>query len=81
MRQIVPGEGVVDADNSMRAFESDGLTAYRQLPLVVVLPETVAQVASILKYCNDTQHPRRAARLGHLACPAARCRWKTRCCW
>src|SRR4029079_12420335 len=53
MRIIVPGEGVVDATNEMRAFESDGLTAYRQLPLVVVLPETVAQVSRILKYCND----------------------------
>ena len=40
MRAIVPGEGVVDAVDEMRAFESDGLTAYRQLPLVVVLPET-----------------------------------------
>ncbi len=53
MRIIVPGEGVVDAANEMRAFESDGLTAYRQLPLVVVLPETVAQVSRILKYCNE----------------------------
>jgi glycolate oxidase len=53
MRIIVPGEGVVDAVNEMRAFESDGLTAYRQLPLVVVLPETVAQVSRILKYCNE----------------------------
>jgi glycolate oxidase len=53
MRTIVPGEGVVDAVNSMRAFESDGLTAYRQLPLVVVLPETTAQVSRILKYCSD----------------------------
>ena len=49
MRVIVPGEGVVDAVNEMRAFESDGLTAYRQLPLVVVLPETVAQVSRILE--------------------------------
>ena len=53
MRIIVPGEGVVDATNEMRAFESDGLTAYRQLPLVVVLPQTVAQVSRVLKYCND----------------------------
>jgi len=53
MRLIVPGEGVVDTVNEMRAFESDGLTAYRQLPLVVVLPETVAQVSRILKYCNE----------------------------
>ncbi|GGA78490.1 lactate dehydrogenase [Brucella endophytica] len=53
LREIVPGEGVVDAVNGMRAFESDGLTAYRQLPLVVVLPQTVAQVSRILKYCHD----------------------------
>jgi glycolate oxidase len=53
MRVIVAGEGVVDAVNEMRAFESDGLTAYRQLPLVVVLPETVAQVSRVLQYCNE----------------------------
>ena len=53
MRIIVPGEGVVDAVNEMRAFESDGLTAYRQLPLVVVLPQTVVQVSRILKYCDE----------------------------
>jgi glycolate oxidase len=53
MRVVVPGEGVVAAETAMRAFESDGLTAYRQLPLVVVLPQTVRQVQRILKYCND----------------------------
>ena len=53
MRIIVPGEGVVDAENAMRVFETDGLTAYRQLPMVVVLPETVAQVSRILKYCGE----------------------------
>ena len=53
MRIIVPGEGVVDQPNGMRVFESDGLTAYRQMPLVVVLPETVSQVSRILKYCNE----------------------------
>lgn len=53
MRAIVPGEGVVDAVNEMRAFESDGLTAYRQLPLVVVLPQTVEQVCRVLSWCNE----------------------------
>lgn len=57
MRQIVPGEGVVETEREMRAFETDGLTAYKQLPLVVVLPETTAQVARILKYC-DTRNIR-----------------------
>ncbi len=36
----------------MRPYESDGLTAYRQLPMVVVLPETTAQVAAVLGYCH-----------------------------
>ncbi|MBS3648422.1 FAD-binding protein [Pseudaminobacter sp. 19-2017] len=53
LRLIVPGEGVVDAINEMRAFETDGLTAYRQIPLVVVLPETTEQVSRILRYCNE----------------------------
>jgi glycolate oxidase len=34
------------------AYECDGLTAYRQRPLVVALPETLAQVAAVLKTCN-----------------------------
>ena len=38
LRSFVPGEGVIAAEREMRAFESDGLTAYRQLPMVVVLP-------------------------------------------
>src|SRR6476619_3566765 len=52
LRAIVPGEGVINAEREMRPYESDGLTAYRQLPLVVVLPETTAQVARVLRYCH-----------------------------
>ena len=54
LRRIVPGEGVVFSELERRVYESDGLTAYRQLPLVVVLPSTVAQVASVLRYCKET---------------------------
>src|SRR5687767_3717288 len=50
LRAIVPGEGVIDTEKQMRAYESDGLTAYRQLPMVVVLPDTVAQVSAVLRY-------------------------------
>ena len=50
--RIVPGEGVIAAEQAMRPFESDGLTAYRQLPMVVVLPETTEQVAAVLGYCQ-----------------------------
>ena len=49
---IVPGEGVIASERELRPFESDGLTAYRQLPMVVVLPETTRQVSEILAYCH-----------------------------
>jgi glycolate oxidase len=52
LRHIVPGEGVVVSEPERRVYESDGLTAYRQLPLVVVLPSTVEQVAAVLGYCK-----------------------------
>jgi glycolate oxidase len=52
LRAIVPGEGVIAAEREMRPYESDGLTAYRALPMVVVLPETTAQVARVLKFCH-----------------------------
>jgi glycolate oxidase len=52
LRAIVPGEGVISDPASLRAYESDGLTAYRQVPLVVILPETTAQVSAILRWCN-----------------------------
>jgi glycolate oxidase len=53
LRAIVPGEGVIDGEHEMRPYESDGLTAYRQLPMVVVLPSTTEQVAGVLAYCHD----------------------------
>ncbi|CAN5221036.1 FAD-linked oxidase C-terminal domain-containing protein [soil metagenome] len=52
LRAIVPGEGVIETPIEMRAFETDGLTAYRQMPLLVVLPSTTQQVSDILKYCH-----------------------------
>ena len=51
LRRIVPGEGVIDHEKELRAFESDGLTAYRQPPMVAVLPETTAQVQEVMRYC------------------------------
>src|SRR5947209_7809406 len=50
---IVPGEGVIATEREMRPYESDGLTAYRQLPMVVVLPSTTDQVAQVLRYCHE----------------------------
>jgi len=52
LQEIVPGEGVIVDEDELRPYESDGLTAYRQLPLIVVLPETTEQVAEVLRYCH-----------------------------
>jgi len=53
LRRIVPGDGVIASEAERRVYESDGLTAYRQLPLVVVLPSTVDQVAAVLRFCKQ----------------------------
>src|SRR5690349_1770340 len=52
LRRIVPGEGVVSEPAGLVPFESDGLSAYRQAPLAVVLPETTAQVSAVLAWCQ-----------------------------
>ncbi len=53
LRQIVPGEGVIEDGDALRVYESDALTAYRQRPMVAVLPQTTAQVSAILRWCHD----------------------------
>jgi glycolate oxidase len=53
LREIVPGEGVIVEEDQLRVYESDGLTAYRQPPLIVVLPETTEQVSRILRFCQE----------------------------
>ncbi len=53
LRAIVPGEGVIDDPDELRAYECDALTAYRQRPLATVLPETTEQVARVMRYCHE----------------------------
>jgi glycolate oxidase len=48
LRSILPSESVIDAETEMRAYECDAFTMYRQLPLVVALPETIEQVSRIM---------------------------------
>lgn len=53
MRAIVSDRSVISDEKEMAVYESDGLTAYHQLPMIVVLPETVAQVSQVLAYCQQ----------------------------
>ena len=57
MRAFLPERAVLFEEEDTRPYECDGLTAYRQLPMVVVLPETEAQVQRILRTCAALQVP------------------------
>src|ERR1700744_2309256 len=48
---LVP-DGVIQDKDALRVYESDGLTAYRQPPMLVVLPRTTAQVSQVLAWCH-----------------------------
>src|ERR1700754_2633986 len=52
LRTRVAGEGVINSAAEMLPYKSDGLMAYRQPPMVVVLPHTVEEVAGVLRYCH-----------------------------
>ena len=57
MQSIVSDEGVISDKEELRAYDCDGLMAYKQVPLIVVLPESTAEVSKVLKYCfeNDVK--------------------------
>ena len=57
LRSFLPFEAVLYETEDLRPYECDGLSAYRQLPLVVVLPRTEEQIVKILKLCYATQTP------------------------
>ncbi len=52
LRRILPAEAVIADADELRAYECDGLTAYRALPMLVVLPETTEEVSRILALCH-----------------------------
>ena len=55
--EILPASAILDAPEDTRPYECDGLTLFRDLPLAVVLPETEAQVAAILKLAHTAKLP------------------------
>ncbi len=57
LRRSLPAAAVITDAESRRAYECDGLSAYRRLPGVVVLPETVAQVQTVLRLCHRFKVP------------------------
>ncbi|VAW79815.1 Glycolate dehydrogenase, subunit GlcD [hydrothermal vent metagenome] len=53
----LPAHCILKDEAELRPYECDGLSAYRQLPWLVLLPETVEQVQSILRYCYENKVP------------------------
>ncbi|MFP6729828.1 MAG: FAD-linked oxidase C-terminal domain-containing protein [Alphaproteobacteria bacterium] len=53
LRGFLPAESVIVEADELKVYESDGLTAYRQLPMIVALPETTEQVSRILTLCHE----------------------------
>ena len=53
LRAILPQGGVITDPIRLKPYETDGLAAYRQMPLAVALPETTEQVAAVLRFCHQ----------------------------
>jgi len=53
IQAIVAGDNIISDADELRVYDSDGLMAYKGLPLIVVLPETTAEVSAILRYCTE----------------------------
>ncbi len=52
LRELVPAGSVVSDEDGRRTFETDALTAYKQMPLAAVLPTTTEQISRVLKFCK-----------------------------
>ena len=56
-RTFLDADAVLHDAEQLKPYECDGLTAYRQIPLLVVLPETIEQVQQVLRVCAAAQVP------------------------
>jgi glycolate oxidase len=57
LRNFLPADSVLVQEEEVRPYECDGLSAYRQLPLLVVLPRTVPEVQRVLRLCHEHRVP------------------------
>jgi len=55
--ELLDDESVLWQDEDLYPYESDGLAVYRQKPALVVLPETIDQVQTIVRLCRDHKVP------------------------
>lgn len=57
LRTFLPPEAVLHEKEDLRPYECDGLSAYRQTPMIVALPQTEDEVAQILRICHASKIP------------------------
>ena len=53
LKKIVKSQNILEHPDELKPFETDGLSAYKQMPLIVVFPENTKEVSKILEYCNE----------------------------
>ena len=57
LQAILPEGAVLHQPEDLRPYECDGLSVYRKLPAVVVLPETIEQVQAVMRLCHEMKVP------------------------
>ena len=57
LRSFLPPDAVLHEAEDLKPYECDGLSSYRQLPMIVVLPQTEEQIVKVLQLCYATQTP------------------------
>ena len=57
LKALLPARSVVAKRQELLAYDCDGLTLHRHQPPLVVLPETTAEVAAVVRLCNELQVP------------------------
>ena len=54
---FLPADAVLSDTEDLKPYEMDGLSAYRQTPMIVVIPDTEEQVVKILRLCHAATVP------------------------
>src|SRR5260221_4188746 len=57
LKQLLSADAVLHAEEDTRSYECDGLSAYRQLPMVVALPSNEEEVRQVLAACHELKVP------------------------
>jgi glycolate oxidase len=70
-RAFIDPEFVITDDETLKPYECDGLAMYREMPMLVVLPETVQQVQRVMRICHEHGVPVVARGAGTGLCAGA----------